>query len=303
MKKADKASQYRVCPVCGSDNRKLFYMDRTHGESFDIVRCIDCNCIYTLSHPFVPLESDERAYTYDLSDTGMQTFATTIPQKELEKRLVFIGASRQSSNGKPGHGKLLDVGSGGGDFMLMASKHGWEVYGIEPSEVAVERSRKMGLQNLFNSTIDEAELNEDYFDAITMWDVIEHLENPGENLSKCYQVLKKDGVICISTNNPIFYELKIKLFGRLFPKLNPPKHLGCHPFQHLQYLSPDCLGSLLEKYGFTVTEIAISNYYFTSGGRMHHFLQASYDIFAKLTYLFLPRDLLTSPNYVLFARK
>ena len=303
MTKTDAASQYRVCPVCGGVDRKLFYLDTTHGDVFDIVRCAKCDCIYTLAQPFIPLESHEREYSYDDSDTGLQKFATSIPQKELERRLTAIRAFHQSPNGKPFHGKLLDIGSGGGDFMLIAQKRGWEVYGIEPSEAGIRRSEKMGLHNLFNGVIAEADLDENCFDAITMWDVIEHLEYPGESLSKCHRVLKKGGVICISTNNPIFYKIKVKGLGWLFMRLKPPRHMGCHPFQHLQYLSPACLGTLLETHGFTVTEVAISDYYFTSGGRLLHVLQASYDIFAKLSYLFLPKSLLVSPNYVLFARK
>ena len=94
--------------------------------------------------------------------------------------------------------KLLDLGSGNGDYLLEMQYLGYEVYGIEIDDHAAESSRKNGL-NVITGELQEGVYEENFFDAIYLNNVIEHLHNPAETIVLCYTLLKKGGKLCIKT--------------------------------------------------------------------------------------------------------
>lgn len=92
--------------------------------------------------------------------------------------------------------KVLDVGCGTGGF---ASKilDDYEVYGMDTSELALEYSKSRGIKNLFLGTLQEMDKSIK-FDAITILDVIEHIEDDKSIVKECFDRLKKDGYIIAS---------------------------------------------------------------------------------------------------------
>ena len=73
--------------------------------------------------------------------------------------------------------RLLDVGCHIGVMVELAQQRGWEAWGVEPSTWASEQARARGL-HVVTGTLDGAEIPADYFDVVTMWDVIEHFTDP-----------------------------------------------------------------------------------------------------------------------------
>jgi len=92
-------------------------------------------------------------------------------------------------------GKLLDVGCSYGNFLLIAKNKGFEVYGMEVSETAVEIARKKYNLNVVKAlTFDE--LLEDFkgpYKVITAFEVIEHIEKPLKFLQGVYNLLDNTG--------------------------------------------------------------------------------------------------------------
>jgi len=92
-------------------------------------------------------------------------------------------------------GKLLDVGCSYGNFLLIAKNKGFEVYGMEVNETAVEIARKKYNLNVVKAlTFDE--LLEDFkgpYKVITAFEVIEHIEKPLEFLQGVYNLLDNTG--------------------------------------------------------------------------------------------------------------
>jgi 2-polyprenyl-3-methyl-5-hydroxy-6-metoxy-1,4-benzoquinol methylase len=103
---------------------------------------------------------------------------------------------------KPEKGKVLDIGSGLGHFLYHAQRSGWEVDGIEPRIKAVDYcSKKFNIKVQNNYFEDFKNKENTKYDLITLWDVLEHVNNPFQQMERSIQLLKKDGLLIFSIPN------------------------------------------------------------------------------------------------------
>ena len=100
------------------------------------------------------------------------------------------------SNIKAGS-KILDVGCGTGAFAQILSEK-YEVLCLDTSPIALDYCRKRGLKDLFESTIQQFPAREHNIDAITMLDVIEHVDDDRDLVRTGYDILPPGGYL-IST--------------------------------------------------------------------------------------------------------
>lgn len=141
-------------------------------------------------------------------------------------------------------GKLLDVGCGNGDLMLWYQNRGWETIGIEPSLKAVQIARSRGLK-VIESSIEDANLPDNYFDAITLVQVLEHLEDPRGVLNKLYRALKPGGLLIAGVPN--FLCLDRQVMGNAWIPLEVPRHL--------YHFTPNSLKRLFNLAQFSIQEV------------------------------------------------
>jgi SAM-dependent methyltransferase len=129
-------------------------------------------------------------------------------------------------------GRLLDIGCASGLFLQRALAAGWEVTGVEPSETlaAEARAALKGRGAVWCATLEEAALAPG-FDAVTLWDVLEHVPHPLEFLSHCRRLLAPEGRLFLNT--PDLGSLQARLFGRRWPLLLP-EHLNYFTRQTLE---------------------------------------------------------------------
>jgi SAM-dependent methyltransferase len=171
------------------------------------------------------------------------------------KRLKEIERYKQA-------GTLLDVGCAAGFFVETAVKHRWEAYGVELSEFASEFARNTLGLNVFNGTFLESNFPAGYFDVITMWDMIEHTPNPVENLCKAFKLLKKDGLLILTTPN--FNSLVAQWLGKRWYFYQPP--------QHLFYFNKTTIRFALQKAGFRIVEMKTEGKNYSLAHVFHVFL-------------------------------
>ena len=83
--------------------------------------------------------------------------------------------------------------------MLKEACKAKEVYGIEISEKGAEMARKRGVK-CYQLDVDEEDFpfEDNYFDAITAFEIIEHLFDPDHFLEEVYRVLKPNGIFVLS---------------------------------------------------------------------------------------------------------
>jgi SAM-dependent methyltransferase len=144
-----------------------------------------------------------------------------------------------------GGGKLLDVGCATGNFLGEMRAFGdWDLYGVELSgEAAAYARSRLGL-TVAQGTLREASFGDDSFDVVTLWDVLEHVEEPLATLREVRRVLKPGGLLLFSTPNLRSFDRT--LAGRYWAGYDVPRHL---------YLFPEpVLEGMLQASGFAEIE-------------------------------------------------
>ena len=226
-----------TCPLDQSENVNFF----TEKNSHKIYRCQQCGLIFVW-----PLPSDaKKLYSKDYFEGAKNGFGYV--SYEAEKQIAsgtfnaFLDAIEKIL---PQRGKLLDVGTATGCFLEIAQKRGWEISGLEISQHAVDKACQKGLDVKIGE-LSDASADKPAYDAITFFDVFEHLPSPKETLQKAYNLLRQGGVVAINTPNS--KSLPAKIMGRQWYAVNPP--------EHLRLFDADNLKNLLELSGFEIKSV------------------------------------------------
>ena len=149
-------------------------------------------------------------------------------------------------------GKILDIGCGFGKFLLRAKKAGWDAYGIEVSDSAVDVARRMGLQvKKIDGRFETVDFPEEFFDCILLNNVLEHCHYPKRALNQCYRILKKNGYLIVVVPNFDCYDRRI--FKQYWGHLDIPRHL--------YHFNPHTLSALLVKVGFCIEKIKYKKWF------------------------------------------
>lgn len=197
------------CNLCGADDFTLLYPSTLHSSEaaaldwdafcctstdyhshFDVVRCNQCGLVYCTPR----LDPDVLIGSYeDVEDT---LYLAERAGRELTFRKHLRTMERFTG---PGAGRrLLDVGAYIGVFVEVAQQAGWDVTGVEPSHWAVGEAQRAGL-NVMQGNLQTVELTPASFDVVTMWDVIEHFDEPKREMEAAYRLLKPGGVLVVHT--------------------------------------------------------------------------------------------------------
>lgn len=162
--------------------------------------------------------------------------------------------------------RVLDIGCGGGLFLAMLKREGTHVQavGIELSDSRAQyAATKHGLE-IHKHPIESDFWQKgyaNYFDAVTLWDVIEHVNYPFQTLQSAANVLKKDGLLLIDTPcRDSFYhqvgEITYRLTGGRFPTFLNAMY-SSHLFGHKQIFSTHEMKGLFKAAGLEVLELEI----------------------------------------------
>lgn len=131
----------------------------------------------------------------------------------------------------PRGSRLLDAGANFGHFLKVAQER-YDATGIDLSPTAVRWSReRLGVRNHVGSVYDVTEPAGSY-DAVTLWDVIEHLEDPLRALQRLRELLRPGGFLFLSTpdsGSPV-----ARLLGRQWHYLDPLQHITVFSRRNLQ---------------------------------------------------------------------
>jgi len=209
------------CSVCSNDSWNYLFeaRDRMFGlpGKFGEYRCTRCGFVR-----LDPKPKDVKKYYppqkyYSYSDKSNPSFFSWLRSFLIRHRVFsLVPAMPQASSGR-----ILDVGCGSGDTLLLLKQVGWDVYGMDIDSSAVKVAKKRGLKNVSTKRI--TGFPDNYFDVIRAYHVIEHLESPKEFLQNAQTKLKAGGKIIIGTPN--VDSLVAKVFGSRWYNLDAPRHL------------------------------------------------------------------------------
>ena len=250
---------FSICKLCNSSGAIPRYFIR---DGITIYCCPSCSGHYIDYLDNTKSDADgENKWNGILSQTDYDYIDK---QLQINRNRYISKVDLLLSYCKSGDLKVLDIGAGGGLFIHLLKQRGICSYGIEPNAMRVQFAKeKYGLQ-LSSRLIDDPYWQNDfsgYFDAITLWDVIEHVNFPREILLNANKLLKDDGLLLIDTPNrdSFYYRAGILSYNLTLGAL--PSFLNImyskDAFSHKQIFSSKQLTDLLEQYGFKV--IALKN--------------------------------------------
>lgn len=236
------------CTLCGSSEKDLVCRssDVVHGVpgSFIYVRCRHCGLVYLDPRP-APQEMhkyyppDYGAYKRAIEDERF-LLMRYVRRRKVARRCADIVRLEQP-------GRILDVGCSTGIFLAEMRMRGWDVYGVEPNEEVAAYARERMRLDVFPGFLEDSDFDDHYFDAVTFWDVFEHLSDPIGALKRIRRILKPGGLLVISLPNP--NSLEAKLFGRYWVGLDAPRHLWCFkPVVLEEALTRDAFDVIMTRY-------------------------------------------------------
>jgi len=240
------------CPSCGESAERAFRDRLRHGEDFLVRGCRICGHQVLQRCPALPFDGDDE-FEPVILDRYIRAMKES---RQAAARTILKAVARE----KPAQGKLLDVGASFGWLVEEALRAGWEAEGIEPSSIACDAARRQGLpvsRGFFPDDLREVGRR---WEAITLMDVLEHLEQPIEILAAIRSRLSPDGVLALQVPNSrgLFLRVSKGLVRATSGRLAGPllrMYQTQFSYPHLHYFHPDNMHRLLSRAGFQVLNI------------------------------------------------
>ena len=168
-------------------------------------------------------------------------------QRSFRRGKGFLGRISKLLNEAPSQIRLLDVGCSSGAFLNTAVSLGFPAEGIEPAPKAAAAALASGL-NVRQGFLQEAGYADGQFDAATLFEVIEHLQQPLALLQEAHRILRPGGILLIGTGNADSWSMAA--LGERWEYLNIAKHGG-----HVSFFTPSSITALAKSSGFSVVAV------------------------------------------------
>jgi len=236
------SGKYReTCILCGvQEFRRLF-----RAGSYAIVRCSNCGMVQTF-----PMDSHvdpDEFYNPECFRTLERRMAH---ERMYQGRILDLIMRHKAS------GCMLEVGSGPGIFIELASSRGWKIEGIEPAAAAIRQiSENVGIR-VHQGTLESVDLSGKHFDVIVLRHVLEHMEAPKAALMKLGEWLRPNGLLCIAVPN--FNGLHALVEKERWFHLSIPFHVAHYTPRTLRTLLDHCRFEILELKTF---DLSCSSYF------------------------------------------
>lgn len=239
------------CNLCGADNYRVIYEarygDETQADLMEkfrasgdetlidqVVQCKRCKLIYL--NPRIRSDLIVKGYC----DGSDPLFVSQAKGREL----TFSRQLKEINRLRPNRGKILDIGTAGGSFLYVAKKAGWDVYGVEPNKWMAKWGKEHYGIDIKPGDIFKNRFPSNYFDVVTLWDVLEHVPDPAKTLDEVNRILKKGGLLIV--NYPDIGTWFARLLGRKWMFMLSV---------HLYYFTPRTIRLMLNKHGFKVKKL------------------------------------------------
>jgi SAM-dependent methyltransferase len=161
---------------------------------------------------------------------------------------------------------LMEIGCGAGGFLAFAKSRGWNVLGVDSGAQNIQKTRDRGVEAVCADVF--AYRPSRSFDAVVLWDVLEHPLDPGKLIRKCREFLKPGGCLLIALPyDPNLISLLATVLYRVsFSRMRRAAGQWYVP-EHNSYFSERGLRSLLGRNGFDLircwkTDTDLSRYRF-----------------------------------------
>ena len=214
----------KKCPWCDSEKTQMHLWVKDcflTGEAFEIHECLKCGLLFTEPRPdsnhIGKYYQSEKYYSHKENKSGF------IPKIYESVKKVNLKHKRKLASKGMKVGTMLEIGCGAGDFLHEMEQKGWNCTGIEPSKEAKAIAKNRVKANILNPE-DLATLKDESFDLITMWHVLEHVDNLKDEVRHLQRLLKKGGRLVLALPN--FKSTDAEYYREYWAAYDVPRHLN-----------------------------------------------------------------------------
>jgi SAM-dependent methyltransferase len=205
--------------------------DRVH---YRLVKCSTCGLVR--SDPVLEAEAMAMLYRSSTFDYGEELAGL---------RITYGAAIDELALRRPERRGLLDIGCGNGFVLGLARERGWgEVRGVEPSHDGIEKAPEDLRDAIVCDIMRPGLFAAESFDAVTLFQVLDHIPDPVALLEECRRVLRPGGVVLALNHNVA--AVSARLLGRRSPIVD---------VEHTYLYSPETMRRLFTKAGFEVETV------------------------------------------------
>jgi len=214
-----------ICNLCGSIIKDEIFKVKdflVSGEEFSLIRCSKCSLISTSPRPDKNsigkyYKSEDYISHFDKPKSLTDKIYFAVRKYMISKKINFIKKLKQEPI------SILDFGCGAGAFISECNKQGWAIAGYEPDDTARQICDKNNKIATFSNFEHLKNSKPEPFDVITMWHVLEHVQDIKETLSGLTNLLKHDGLLVIAV--PEHNSFDAEFYKKYWAAYDVPRHL------------------------------------------------------------------------------
>ncbi|MBA3663443.1 MAG: class I SAM-dependent methyltransferase [Bacteroidetes bacterium] len=233
------------CPCCKATQFVPYIVCKDYtvsNEIFTIVNCLSCNFKFTNPRPLNEdlgryYKSEDYISHSNTSKGLVSKLYHLVRSYTLKKKLSLV--SKYVSRGT-----ILDYGCGTGMFLNECKRAGWKTYGLEPDKGAREITANMNLNAFESKAYLKDAMGSGQVNAITLWHVLEHINDLEDTLGFFSEKLAPNGVLVIAVPNYLSFDAQH--YKEYWAAYDVPRHL-----YHFEINS---VSLLLKPYGFKLVE-------------------------------------------------
>lgn len=225
-----------MCPNCNAEDHKILGDPRVSPKvskflrfDYKVVKCDRCKLYYV--NPTIDFTTEEWQSIYD---TGyFYKRSKWYIKKRLKDNRVRLGKMNQLSANRIS--KFLDIGCGEGYTLIEALSRGWITYGLDIVDHRVSQAKNSKIK-FITSELLNSNFEDNFFDAIYLDSVLEHLIDPTSYLMEINRILKNGGILYIGVPNEdslfnllrkfYFFVTKKKITEKITPFKEPYHVIG-----------------------------------------------------------------------------
>jgi len=228
------------CNICNCNDYKPLFK-----KEFHVVKCKKCGLVYVNPRLTKSISEEE-------SKEGLNWH---LKAQEANDELVgfYEGLLHRFQRYRKTR-RILDVGCGTGVFLHIARKNEWEVYGTELFKQGAEYAKEAYNIDIFQGELKGVNFANSFFDVVTLFEVIEHLQNPLEYLKEIFRILRKGGFLFLTTPN----------LSSLNFLIRREKWCVVTPSSHIYYFTATTIRKILGLAGFKILELKVRGFNLTN---------------------------------------
>lgn len=222
------------CMLCHGHQLRVIAVRGRHRQELTTTICTGCGLVHSY-----PIPTKEELDTYYRKQYRSDYKGAFKPQRKHILR-YSRGSIRRIQHLQRFAGpqqRVLEVGSGSGEFLYLASLAGYRVEGLEPHEGYSAYTRETFGIPIITAPLENADIPAETYDVVVLNHVLEHLPSPLASLSHIHRLLKRDGWLAVEVPD---LESNIHAFTNRFH------------YAHIYNFNQQTLKAVLEKAGFTV---------------------------------------------------